>query len=200
MATLADGAILMISTSCGNARTHRFTRALRWRHPVFYTPLNRRIIPAHNAQKSTHVLVWRARCYAYGEVAGTTGSRGAFGVLGKWMFGVGILTSFASSKQRIRGPSPRLKNQPCCSSGGSPCGPMMWWRRKSTSLYLPSRQHGPRESVKIKKCLEPLVAAHASDRARRRCRHCCCTMAGPPAYCLAKSTTIEAEAERQSDV
>lgn len=35
---------------------------------------------------------------------------------------------------------------------------MMWCLRKPTSLYLPSRQHGPRESVKMKKWREPFVA------------------------------------------
>ena len=51
--------------------------------------------------------------------------------------------------------APRRKNQP---SSGSPCGPMTWWLRKSVSLYFPSRQQGPRESVKMKKCLLPFVA------------------------------------------
>ena len=97
----------------------------------------------------------------------------------------------------MRGPRPRRKNH---DESGSPCGPITWWRRKSTSLYLPSKQHGPRESVKMKKWREPLFARNAALRAARRCRHCCCMMAGPPANCRANSTTTLADALRQSAV
>ena len=54
--------------------------------------------------------------------------------------------------------------------------------------------------MKMKKCREPFVARHASDRARSRWRHCCWTTAGPPAYERAKRTTTEACAARQSGV
>ena len=122
---------------------------------------------------------------------------GAYGVRGKCMFGVGMLTSFVGLKQRMRGPFPRRKNQ---FSSGSPCGPIMWCFRKPTSLYLPSRQQGPRESVKMKKWLEPLLLWKAGLLAPSRCRHCCCAIAGPAAYCRANSTTTLALACRQSVV
>ena len=83
------------------------------------------------------------------------------------MLGVGIGTSLRASQQGSGGARPRrVKLLPLA---GSACGPMMWWRRKRVSLNLPSRQHGPRESVKMKKWREPFVALKASLRARSRC-------------------------------
>ena len=77
---------------------------------------------------------------------------------------------------------------------------MTWWAKNSTSLYLPSMQHGPRESLKTKKWNRPSVAFHASLRRLSRCRHCCWPIVTPAAWWRAKRTTMLAFASRQSVV